>query len=88
MKKFELSQYYLELNEFCAKKMKELRLKANPVLSQEQFAQKLGIDRGTLANYENGITAPPWWFICVVCKYFGKKLEDFCYFDSFDRKEK
>ena len=45
MKNYTLSQKLKAIRENCNK-------------TQEQFATKLGVVRGTLQNYENGITTP------------------------------
>ena len=75
-----LSENYIKLNKYFGEKLKESRLNHNPPLSQEELAEEIGITRSTLSNYEAGTSSPPWWFACIVGKYFGKKLENYSYF--------
>jgi len=84
MKGLKLSENYIKLNQYFGEKLKESRLKNNPPLSQEQLADEIGITRTTLANYESGISSPPWWFACIISKYFGKKLENYSFFSKED----
>lgn len=57
-----------ELNQAFGQNLKALR-KSNH-LSQAKLAAKLGISRATLANYESGRTAPPYWLAEQIAAYF------------------
>lgn len=57
-----------------ARKLRELRLAVDPPLSQERLAQRLGVRRATLANYESDRVAVPLWFACAAASYFGVEI--------------
>jgi len=80
MEGLKLSENYIRLNKYFGEKLKESRLKHDPPLSQEELAEEIGVSRTTLSNYESGISSPPWWFACIIGKYFGRKLENYSYF--------
>jgi len=67
------------LNKYFGQKLKESRLKQNPPVTQEKLARDLGISRSTLLNYEKAKSSPPWWFVCIVSRYFDKQLEHYNY---------
>lgn len=58
------------LNEEFARRLRELRLRRSPRLSQERLAEILQVSRATLANYESGRVAVPMWFVCAAARYF------------------
>lgn len=80
MEGLKLSDNYIKLNKYFGEKLKESRLKNKPPLSQEELAEKVGITRTTLSNYEAGTSSPPWWFVCIISKYFKKELDYYSYF--------
>ena len=84
MEGLKLNENFIRLNKYFGEKLKESRLKHDPPLSQEELAEKIGITRTTLSNYEAGISSPPWWFACIIAKYFGNKLENYSYFAKED----
>lgn len=58
----------------ASSKMFKITLKAARVnigLMQHEAAEKLGISRATLQNYENGITAPNNKTLVKICELYG-----------------
>lgn len=62
-------------NEYFGQKLREMRLRRVPRLSQEQLAFRLGVSRSAYANYETGRVAAPFWFANAVAAYFHVDLE-------------
>lgn len=65
-----------EVNEYFSGKLRQLRLGRYPKASQQKIARRLGVTRGTYANYESGLSAIPLWFACAVADYYKMDLED------------
>ena len=63
-------------NRCFARRLRELRLRRSPRLSQERLARNLGVKRATLANYETGRVAVPLWFACAAASYFGVDIQE------------
>jgi len=82
MNGIKLSQQFIMLNKYFGDKLKESRMENVPTVSQEKIADDLGVSRTTIYNYESGYASPPWWFVCVIAKYFGKKLDYYSYFEK------
>lgn len=82
-----LNENYIKLNKYFGEKMKECRMNKNTHVSQEKLAEEIGISRTTLSNYETAKTSPPWWFVCVVSRFFNKKISDFSYYGKEDKDE-
>lgn len=54
-------------------RIKELRKRLN--LTQQQFAERLGIKRNTIANYEVGRNAPVDTVVSLICRVFNVNEE-------------
>jgi len=87
MEKDKLHRQYYEINQYLAKKLKESRVQHEPYLSQERLAEGIGINRSTLAGYENCQTIAPWWIVCIYSKYFEKDLSYYSYLDNLEKEE-
>lgn len=70
IKESEKSPDFYFQNEYFGQKLREMRLKRIPRLSQEQLAKRLGISRSSYANYESGRVAVPLWLACAAASYF------------------
>ena len=51
-------------------------LRAKHFLSQEKFAEKLGIMRGTLASYESNRSEPSVSSLARICKILNISMDD------------
>ena len=54
--------------------------RVNAGFTQEQAAEKLGISKGTLANYEQYKTSPDIKLAVEIAKLYGKKVDDIIFF--------
>lgn len=50
-------------------------LRTREKLTQEEFADKLGIKRATYANYENGVTEPPIKILVSIADFFDVSID-------------
>jgi transcriptional regulator with XRE-family HTH domain len=62
------------MNVLFAKNLKFLRTQEK--LSQEQFASKIGLNRGNIASYEKGTAEPNMSNLLKIVKYFNIDLSD------------
>ena len=53
-------------------------LRKDNFLTQEEFANKLGVSRQTVSNWEQNITTPNLNDIEKICKVFNIELNYFC----------
>jgi DNA-binding XRE family transcriptional regulator len=56
-------------------------------LSQKQLAEKLSIDKRTLANWESGKTSPRIFDCLNITNFFGISLDSFFFQRSFIKKK-
>ncbi len=63
----------IDVQEGIPKRIQLVRKLLN--LSQEEFAKKLGISRGYLANIEKGLRTPPDRILKLISKEFGVSYE-------------
>lgn len=57
------------MNERIASLRKEMRL------TQKQFGERIGVQRGTVANYERGRNIPNETVLLMICREFGVRRE-------------
>ena len=60
---------------YFAENLKMLRLLQFPRLTQEKLSNKLGVNRKTYAQYEQGTRMPPAWFVLNAANYFKVPVE-------------
>lgn len=60
-------------SEVLASNIRGLRSKAR--MSQQELADKIGVDVNTLANYENGRTTPSFEKAWVIARIFNVSLD-------------
>lgn len=63
----------MNIVEKCGKRIQELRLEFG--LSQEEFAQKVGISRPALSNYERGLRSPDIATLQIIATEFNIPIE-------------
>jgi transcriptional regulator with XRE-family HTH domain len=67
------------MEKLLAKNIKFLRIREK--LSQEQFAVKIGLNRGNIASYEKGTAEPSITNILKIVKYFNIDLVELVEYD-------
>jgi transcriptional regulator with XRE-family HTH domain len=67
------------MEKLVAKNIKFLRIRGK--LSQEQFALKIGLNRGNVASYEKGTAEPSITNILKIVKYFNIDLVELVEYD-------
>ncbi len=67
------------MEKLLSKNIKFLRMREK--LSQEQFAHKIGLNRGNIASYEKGTAEPSVNNILKIVKYFNIDLVDLIEYD-------
>lgn len=65
----------LDINKYCAEKLKTLRLKKN--LTQKELAEELGTTQQQIARYENNLRMFKQDFLFQLANYFNISINDF-----------
>ena len=69
-----------------SEKLKELRTERN--MTQQQMADRLGINQSVLSRWESGATAPSLKFIRVITSYFNISVHEFLNRDTKQNPQK
>jgi repressor LexA len=65
----------LDINKYCAEKLKRFRLSKN--LTQKELAEDLGITQQQVARYENNLRMFKQDFLFQLAEYFNVSINDF-----------
>ena len=71
-------EYTADRMDIARENLKRLRRLHNPPITQGRMAEKLGYNRSTYVNYENGRRRPSAEFLLDAAKYFGISVENLC----------